>query len=186
MVSKSVVRNADDFGLNKIVNRAVLDEYIKGNIDTMSLMVTTKGFNDAVKMAHRNELEPALHLSLTTPTRSYRMFLLEYFTSEWNRYRIYDEFDNQIKEFKATGLPLDRIDSHHGVHFLPAVWTVLMALMEKHNITYVRNPPRKFCWFNPNLKLWIGKNKSWLFYHINKMPAGIKPLPYTEEIYHPK
>lgn len=186
MVSKQMVRNADDFGLNKQVNNAILNDYSNNLIDCASLMVTTKGFKEAVKLTYKNNIDTGLHLTLTTPWITYRVFIINWILgnikSEW----VYEKWDYQIKEYLATGLKLDRIDSHHGVHFYPVCWNPLMILMKKYKITYVRNPPRKFCWFNFNLKLWLGKNKSWLFYHINKLPEGIKSLPYKENICHPK
>lgn len=170
--SKRTKRNLDDFG-NK-------------EIDSFSLLVVGEGFQQAVDISRKCSLDVGLHLSLTDPYRSYRKFLWMYFTGQISKTYIYNEWDKQINKFLETGLPLERIDSHHGVHYLPGCWKILIGLMLKYNITYVRNPKRKFCWFCPNPKLWISRIKSWIFYKINKCPFYINPLPYEEELCHIK
>ena len=154
--------------------------------DTASLLVDGAKFEEAVKMCKSNNIEAGLHITLTEPRMSYCEFLWNYFNGGFSKEWIYQEIERQILEFKKSGLPLNRIDSHHGVHFFPSIWKILMILMRRHNIIYVRNPPRKFCWFNINPKIWISRNKSWLFYKINKHAKGTRPLKYKENICHLK
>lgn len=177
------IKNADDFGLSHEVNQAIVEQRFMGQIDCASLMVCTPGLDEAVQLADYYDIPVGLHLSLTTPWISYREFISCWIAGVVDEEMVYWAWDKQINKFLDTGLPLDRVDSHHGVHFFPVCWKPLMRLMKKYKIKYVRNPPRKFCWLHYNPKLWLGKNKSWTFYHINK---GGTPLPYEEHICHPK
>lgn len=154
----------------------------RGVVDSVSMIPCCKATKEAVKMAKIHTVDVGLHL-FTTYT--YRTFLKEYLLFRlYNKKMLYNLWDIQFKQFLDTGLELERVDSHHGIHFFPACWEVLMQLMKKYNVRYVRNPPRKFCWLHYNPKLWLGKNKSWLFYHINYNEA--QPLPYKEIIWHYK
>ncbi len=165
------VKNLDDFGFYWF--------------NSVSIMTEGTHFEWAVDFAKKTNMRIGLHLTLTEPRMSFRTFLRRYFTGKIKRNWIYWEWDRQIKIFKGS-LPLHRVDSHHGVHYFPACWDILMILMKKHKITFVRNPPRKICWFHPNIKIWISRNKAWLFWKINKQEPWTKPLPYKEEIWHLK
>ena len=185
MVLRKVVRNADDFGLNEEVNQAIYEKLFMEEIDSTSLLVVTKGFNDAIDIIRSSPLiiNVGLHLSLTIPWMSFRRFLFCYFTGQVSKSYIYWAWDKQIRLFLKAGLPLERVDSHHGVHFFPVCWQVLMTLTKKYGIKYVRNPDRRFCWFHYNPKIWISRNKSWVYQKINgKLPT----LPYEEIVCHEK
>lgn len=185
MVFTEVVRNADDFGLNTKINQAIIKAHQMGKIDAVSLMINREGSEEAIKYCLQHpELNVGLHL---TPGKceTYKQFLKHYFKNgiivSWG---LAINWNTQFQMIKNTGLKVNRVDSHFGVHFFPKLWLLLMILMIHYEFIYVRNPPRPFCWYHPNGKIWIGKNKSWLFYHINKNIHN--PLPYREIICHPK
>lgn len=184
MVSKEMAGikiNADDFGINLATTAKIANAYLKGEVDSVSLMVVSPYLKEAVSTIKEYNIPCGLHLSLTYPWMSYRQFLRNYFIGKETQ--IDHILELQILTYLDTGLPLERIDSHHGVHFLPGIWRICMELMEVYKIPYIRNPVRRPCWFCPNPKLLLGKNKSYLFWKINKQTYG-QPLPYKEIIWH--
>src|SRR5476651_2669702 len=62
---RRLIVNADDFGLSKSVNEAVVRAHRDGILTTASLMVNEPGFDEAVKLAKENpSLGVGLHLTL--------------------------------------------------------------------------------------------------------------------------
>ena len=65
MVTKKIF-NADDFGISKGVNAAIVKAYKEGILNSASLMVNQKYTNEAVKLAKEmSNLEMGIHLNLT-------------------------------------------------------------------------------------------------------------------------
>lgn len=65
-----VLINADDFGLNDMVNRAVVELLKAGRIQRATLMVNTPNSKEAAELAKANHLESkiGLHINLTDGT----------------------------------------------------------------------------------------------------------------------
>ena len=64
--SKTVVINADDFGLLPEVNKGIIECFEAGSITSTSMMVNTEGTSDAVNLAKQYpSLGVGLHFSLT-------------------------------------------------------------------------------------------------------------------------
>src|SRR5271154_6957886 len=62
---RRLIVNADDFGLSKSVNAAVIRAHREGVLTSASLMVNENGFDEAVKLAKENpKLGVGLHLTL--------------------------------------------------------------------------------------------------------------------------
>src|SRR5471032_1903909 len=62
---RRLIVNADDFGLSRSVNEAVISAHREGILTTASLMVNEPGFDEAVKLAGENpRLGVGLHLTL--------------------------------------------------------------------------------------------------------------------------
>src|SRR5471032_466975 len=62
---RRLIVNADDFGLSRSVNEAVIRAHRDGILTTASLMVNESGFDEAVKLAKENpNLGVGLHLAL--------------------------------------------------------------------------------------------------------------------------
>ena len=57
MASNKIIINADDFGYNATVNRAIIKSFQRGLISSSSLMANMPGFEDAIGLVreHRNE-----------------------------------------------------------------------------------------------------------------------------------
>ena len=62
---KRLIVNADDFGLSRSVNEAVIRAHREGILTSASLMVNESGFDEAVRLAKENpRLGVGLHLTL--------------------------------------------------------------------------------------------------------------------------
>ena len=158
MVKKSLIINADDFGISAGVNRAVISGWQNGLLTSASLMVTGDAFDAAVLLARKNPgLQVGLHLtlvqgrsaakhnglpSLTDHEGNFpndpvftgmRMFCLKSL-----RKQLAQEIEAQIVRFIGTGLPLSHLDGHLNMHMHPTVFAILCKLMPKYGISTFR------------------------------------------------
>ena len=62
-----LIVRADDIGIARSVNEAVIDSYLNGIVTTVELMMPTPWFPDAVKLLEENpQINAGLHLTLTS------------------------------------------------------------------------------------------------------------------------
>ncbi|MBV8473575.1 MAG: ChbG/HpnK family deacetylase, partial [Hyphomicrobiales bacterium] len=138
---KRLVVNADDFGLAPEVNEAVERAHRRGVLSAASLMVAAPAASDAVMRARRMPtLSVGLHLVLVegdpaTPAAEIpalvnasgrlRADLVTYGSaiafSAAARRQIQREIRAQFEAFRATGLPLDHVNTHQHYHLHPWV-----------------------------------------------------------------
>jgi chitin disaccharide deacetylase len=133
---RRLIVTADDFGLSSSTNHAIIQAHREGILTCASLMVNEPGFEEAVSLARANpRLGVGLHLTLldghsTLPpnqiprlvnqrrefTRSPVIAGCRYFLFPWLRAQLRAEIKAQFARFRATGLPLDHVNSHHHLH----------------------------------------------------------------------
>ena len=155
---RRLIVNADDFGLSRPVNAAVIRAHRDGILTTASLMVNEPGFNEAVKLARENPtLGVGLHLTLlmghaAMPPEKIPGLVnargefsnspvgvgLNYFFKPGLREQLRAEIHAQFKKFHATGLPLDHVNGHLHLHLHPVVFKILMEDAAKLRITHLR------------------------------------------------
>ena len=156
-----LIRNADDFGKNGSVNRAIAECFAKGYIDRTTLMVNMDGAEEAVRIARENGFSDrvGIHLNLTEgmpltqPIRSnpllcdvngrfhaafrqttkYRLYM-----DQLSKDQIYTELKAQIEQYAAWGLTLFHVDSHHHVHTDYPVYSVLKRLSKEYRFSSIR------------------------------------------------
>ncbi|KAA9039292.1 ChbG/HpnK family deacetylase [Ginsengibacter hankyongi] len=154
---RKVFINADDFGVNASVNKAIVELLNKGVINSTTLMANMPGFSEAVKLAHQHKLidKIGVHLVLTegpplTPEiksvsflfngkDKYRKFRYRLFLFR-KRYRklIYNEFAAQIEMLQKNNIPITHIDTHHHIHEVFTITKIILELKEKYNIPSIR------------------------------------------------
>ena len=158
MAPRRLIVNADDFGRSASVNQAVRQAHAEGILTTASLMVNEPGSPDAIELARQcPRLGVGLHLTLldghatlpperlpglvdaqgrfdTDPVRAG----WRYFFRRELRGLLQAEILAQIDRFRATGLPLDHIDSHHHLHMHPAIMPFLLAHARELGLTHLR------------------------------------------------
>ena len=156
--------NADDFGKSHKINQAIVEEFLAGNITSASLMMKREASDNAVELAKKHNIPVGLHFWLID---NYFSFFFQYFLGIIDPLDIYDDMKYQIEVFIKTGLKLERIDSHLGIHFLPNIWRTMQQLMVAYKITYVRNPIRKLYFNIFNIKRFLHDNIQWCFFKLN-------------------
>lgn len=161
--------NADDFGLTRGVNRAILECYARGVVTSTTLMANSDDFDDAVATAKRLFAEAApnhspfavgCHIVLADgkpvlPTSEVRSLLAPggqvFYRSVQqlarqaigNRFRaeeIEAEATAQIRKIQAAGLQISHFDAHKHAHIFPSILKPLLRAAAACGIPAMRNP----------------------------------------------
>ena len=171
--------NADDFGISKGVNAAIVKAHREGILNSASLMINQKYAAEAVKLAKEMpELEMGLHVNLTNeyPAASAQeipllvdgqgklkngfvnLLLISFFKPRQLRLQVEIEMRAQIAKYLMTGLPLQHLDSHRHVHMIPQIFKTMRKLQKEFEVPRIRV-------MNENIfnTLKYNHNKSWLF-----------------------
>jgi predicted glycoside hydrolase/deacetylase ChbG (UPF0249 family) len=155
----NLIVNADDFGLTEGINRGIIDGFKDGIITSASLIPTMPAFEHAVQLATANPgLDVGVHLSLTvgkpclnsnrlSSILKHGKFMRSYVSvagsicgNRVDIQEIKNEMSAQIRKVQETGLRVSHLDSHQHVHMLPRVLGLVLALMQEHQIPFVRIP----------------------------------------------
>ncbi|MGR5079377.1 chitin disaccharide deacetylase [Photobacterium swingsii] len=142
-----LIFNADDFGLTKGVNLGTVDASLYGAVRSTTLMVGMPAEQHALSLLEPSlPLKIGLHLRFTAgkPLTSGRT-LADQQGQCWSKevmkgYRDFDEveladeIEAQINAFKALGIPLSHLDSHHHAHFHPQILPVITAIATSHHL----------------------------------------------------
>lgn len=171
--------NADDFGISKGVNAAIVKAHREGILNSASLMINQKYAAEAVKLAKEMpELEMGLHVNLTNeyPAASAQeipllvdnrgklkngfvnLLLISFLKPRQLRQQVEIEMRAQIAKYLTTGLPLQHLDSHRHVHMIPQIFKTMRKLQKEFEVPRIRV-------MNENIfnTLKYNHNKSWLF-----------------------
>ncbi len=156
-----IIVNADDFGKNNEVNRAICECFSLGYIDRTTLMVNMPEADEAVELAAQRGFSDkvGIHLNLTEglpltdEIRKNHLFCDEegrfhaHFHQQ-TRFRLHmdsksvqqmrAELNAQLERYIAYGLTLKHIDSHHHVHTDLPVLKALLPLFAHYDIQSVR------------------------------------------------
>lgn len=155
---KELIVNADDFGLSKGANRAIIKAWQEGILTSASLMVGGSAFGEAVALAGENPgLQVGLHLTLVQGRASLLhdgfpsitdqqgnfsndpvLAGMRYFFLRPLRKQLHREIEAQVVKFRETGLPLSHIDGHLNIHMHPVIFDILLELMPRHGIASFR------------------------------------------------
>jgi len=156
---KQLIVNADDLGLTPAVNRGVVRAFQDGIVTSTSLLVTGKGFEDAVALARQNpELDVGLHLALVEERAVLGPDVLPTLVDETGRFprtsgefirrailggiswlEVEREITAQIALFQETGLRLSHLDSHQHLHMFPPVFQIVSRLARWVDNVWIRN-----------------------------------------------
>lgn len=156
--SVHLVINADDFGRSSEVNAAVIRAHEEGVLTSASLMVSAEAAAQAVALAKahptlavglhlvlargRPALPPAEIPHLVDRDGRFRASVLSaglrYSFSGGARSELRRELRAQFDLFRATGLELSHVDSHHHMHLHPRVLGALLPLAREYGAHAVR------------------------------------------------
>ena len=167
MESKKFILNADDFGMSKAFNRAVLEGYHNGFLTSASLCANGKAFNAAVNEiipecpnlgigVHLNIIEgksltksPMLTNKKGRFNNGYLQLILKSNNSEFLK-QVEFEFRTQI-ETVMNYTKVDHIDSHVHTHAIPNIFKIAAKLAKEYNIPCIRTQAEEM-YFIPSIK----------------------------------
>ncbi len=157
----SLIINADDFGKSEEINRAIAECFAKGLIQRTTLMVNMPAADAAVALSKEKGFADrvGIHLNLTEgepltvelknnpllcdtrgfyhagfhKTLKYRLYMDALTINQIRR-----EFEAQFEKYKAYGLTLWHVDSHHHVHTNYPVLRALKPLASKYEFRSIR------------------------------------------------
>ena len=155
MTHRLLIINADNFGLTKPANKAVLDGYHNGFLKSASLTANGSAFNAAV-----NEIIPecpnlsiGIHLNLSKGysltkapmltnkkgvfNNNFLQILFKSNNKEIQK-QIEFEFRTQI-ETVSNYTKISHIDSYNNIHIIPEIFEITAKLAQEFNIPYIRN-----------------------------------------------
>jgi chitin disaccharide deacetylase len=159
MTLSLVTINADDFGMNSTVNRAILSSVEQGLVTSTSIMANMPGFEEAVGLVRaHDELRGrvGVHLNLTEgrplsqPILGCRVFCGAdgsfYFKRERPLFRLekpvkaaaYEELRMQLQKVVEAGITPTHLDSHHHIHTEWAVVPLVRRLAKEFRIPRIR------------------------------------------------
>ncbi|WP_158301621.1 carbohydrate deacetylase [Paenibacillus mesophilus] len=151
-MSKYVIVNADDFGLSKHINEAILEAHRNGIVTSTTLMANMPGFNHAVLSAKRNRsLGVGLHANLSygkplSPAASVPSLVGAdgFFSDKRDGWRVQDierELYRQFDMLVSAGLQPTHLDSHHHIHLeVSSVYSIMCKLAEQKRIPIRLHP----------------------------------------------
>jgi chitin disaccharide deacetylase len=157
-MAKRIIINADDFGLKSSVNKAIVASFNTGIITSTTLMANMPGFNEAVELAHQNNIlnKIGIHLNLTEgypitgdikkTSLFYNQYNLDLDKHKKNLFRltinekriVINEFAAQIEKVKNAGIQITHIDTHHHIDEVWSITQIIMALLKKYSIPSMR------------------------------------------------
>lgn len=153
----TIIVNADDFGCNESVNRAIVESFSRGFVNSTTVMANMPGFKEAVDFAHQNKFPEniGVHLVLTDGyplTKDIRKlhFLFNgnmkfqarlrnlFFLTKSEKDLIFREFSSQIERVLRNKIPITHLDTHHQIHDIWPVAEIMIQLLKKYKIPSMR------------------------------------------------
>ncbi|MGE0374279.1 MAG: carbohydrate deacetylase [Planctomycetaceae bacterium] len=159
-MSRTLVINADDLGLCRAVNVAVVEAHRHGILTSASLMATGPAFDHAVETVVRRN--PALgigaHLCLTSGASLLGHAEIPRLVHQDGTFRhgfvslmrlvhrggqdvcheIERELDAQLAKLQSAGIAIDHVNSHRHVHMIPAIFGIVDRLAVRYGKLPIR------------------------------------------------
>lgn len=151
-LDSSIIANADDFGLNASVNKAILFCFEKEYINSATLLTNTPGFEEAVQIIKENVCisNIGVHVNLAegrpltnVPKRllnedgtwclGQTNNILARFTRH-EQQALLQEIHAQINKALQYGVPVSHIDSHYHLHTLPWLSRLFLQIARHYNL----------------------------------------------------
>jgi predicted glycoside hydrolase/deacetylase ChbG (UPF0249 family) len=140
------------------VNKAIVESFNKGIINSTTIMANLPFFEEAVELAYRNQIAAniGIHLHLvegcllTSETLAANLFHNEnhlkhkknrrslFLLSINEKTLIYEEFAAQIEKVKKAGIHITHVDTHHHIHEIWPMTRIILALLKSYNIPSMR------------------------------------------------
>jgi predicted glycoside hydrolase/deacetylase ChbG (UPF0249 family) len=158
MILDNIKINADDFGLNSSVNKAIIEAFDRNYINSTTIMANMPGFEEAVYLIHKRELNSKIgaHLVLTegiplTEDIKTVDFLFKsrgqtkkqlisnlFFLNKNKKKLIFNELCAQIEKIKKNGILITHLDTHHHTHEFYAILDIIFHIKKIYQIPTIR------------------------------------------------
>jgi chitin disaccharide deacetylase len=153
--NKYLMINADDFGMSKSINQAIIEGIHRGVITSVSLLANGPAF-DSVSPCCLSNASVGLHAVFTfgkpvLPPDSVAslvdddgcfydksIFLLKYLTGRISLAEMENELLAQLGKTLDSGFNIDHLNSHHHLHCLPAVYKMFNRVAGAQSIRFIR------------------------------------------------
>ena len=171
------ILNADDFGISKASNKAVLESYNNGILKSVSLIPNGEAFEEAINevIPQCPELGVGIHLNITdglsicedieSLTNSELKFNNNFWKILFKAYnpnekdflaQVEREFRRQIEKVMSK-TKVTHLDSHQHVHAIPPIFDLVCRLAKEYEIKQVRTHYEKF-YFVPDIYKYLNFN----------------------------
>ena len=160
---RRLIVNADDFGLTRGVNRAIVESHRDGIVTSSTLMANGQAFEDAIAQAKSaSRLSVGCHVVLVDGSpvlggqqastlfdqkadggRFYDglgAFALRAVSGRVDADEIEAEVTAQIRKLQSAGVSVSHLDTHKHTHILPQVLRALLRAARTCGVPAVRNP----------------------------------------------
>lgn len=160
---RRLIVNADDFGLTRGINRAVVDLHCAGALTSTTLMAAAPQFHEAVTLAKQQYTlgvgchvvlvdgvpiaETASITSLLDSAQgpaSLRRTLIEFvrdlYLGRIQSVHIEREATAQIQRIQQAGISVTHIDTHKHTHMFPSVLEAVARAAKSCGVRAIRNP----------------------------------------------
>jgi hopanoid biosynthesis associated protein HpnK len=176
---RRLIVNADDFGLTRGVNRAIIESHRDGIVTSSTLMANGQAFEDAIVHAKSaSRLSIGCHVVLVDGSpvlgglqastlfdqkaddgRFYDglgAFALRAVSGRVDADEIEAEVTAQIRKLQSAGVSVSHLDTHKHTHILPQVLRALLRAARTCGVPAVRNPfgPVRFSILAKYPRLW--------------------------------
>lgn len=176
---KRIIINADDYGLNEHISRAIAEAFTERLITDTTMMATGDYFDEAVKTARKQGFldRIGIHLNLTegvpltegilsqtrfvTDGRFNKRYDLSSPLTASEETAIEAELTAQVERLRAAGIAITHADSHHHVHLGRYIAPVAMCVMKRYEIKKIRRS-RERKQLSPVDIMMIEVSRAWL------------------------
>ncbi len=159
-MQRTLIVNADDFGLSPAINRGIVEAHQQGIVTSCSLVASGRAFADAVDLAKANpSLDIGIHLTLVEeravldphkipslvdesgdfPAHAVD-FSKKYLLRRIRSKEIRKELEAQIRKLLDQGIRISHLDSHQHLHILPGIFKLVAQLAKSYQIPIIRLP----------------------------------------------
>ena len=156
---RRLIINADDFGLTRGVNRAIVEAHAGGVLTSATLMAGAAAFAEAAELAREHrELGVGCHVVLVdgepvsdparlpslAPAGRFRNGIAELAAAavvgRIHEDEVEAEVIVQVRKLQTAGVPVSHFDTHKHAHVFPALLSPLLRAARACGIPAVRNP----------------------------------------------
>lgn len=158
--------NADDFGMTRGINRAIVEAAEKGIVTSTTLMATARAFKDAVGQTARlvprasigchvilldgtpvlpaAKVSSLLQLSRDQNVPEFRVKLGDFaraaLSGKLDPKQVEAEAGAQLDRLQDAGIRISHVDCHKHAHMFPAVLEPLLQAAKSRGVPAIRNP----------------------------------------------